>query len=265
MMKNNDWLSNINDMVNDFAKKHSHTYNKNKRELSASFEIGCFHALLKYYEGMGFVLEVENLTKGTEFRYLTSPSGNPANFSYVVASIGNTEYEIRQQLKIYSDLDEQISFAPDLAVVKRNIEIEEVRDPDFANGKRKFFRVSSRDVIAAHECKSLPPFPELMVSFVGMYITAHTWHLDDNPSVKPDIKGLHLAPTMFVGGSAKAMHLKMIRAMEKVYPINIIVGMHEGTWNLYANNRKLNKLCVEGDSEALKSVNPIINFLDPVK
>jgi hypothetical protein len=84
---------------------------------------------------MGFILEVENLTKDCEFAYLTSPAGNPANFSYVIASINNVEYEIRQQLKIYSDLDEQISFAPDLAVVKKNIEIEEVRDPDFANGK----------------------------------------------------------------------------------------------------------------------------------
>jgi hypothetical protein len=130
--------------------------------------------------------------------------------------------------------------------------------------KRRFFRVSSKDVIAAHECKLLLPFPELMVSFIGMYITAHTWHLDDNPTVKPDTEGLHLAPTMFVGGSAKAMHLKMVKAIEKVYPINIIVGMHERTWNLYSNSRKLNKLDVEGDSEALKLITPSINFLDPV-
>lgn len=257
-MINDNWLANVEKMVDDFSKKHSHTYSKKKRELSASFEIGCFHCLLNYYEMMGFDLFIEGLTNEKEFKYLTSPSGNPDNFSFVVAKLGNSEYEIRQQLKIYSDIDDMISFSPDLSVVRRNINIEKIRDNDYANGKRSFYRVSNRDVISAHECKSLPPFPELLVSFIGMYITAHTWHSDKESIVKHDnINGFHLAPTMFVGGCAKAMHLKMIRAMERAYPINIVVGMHEGTWNLYAEDRKLNKLAVVGDD-----INPLkFNFI----
>ena len=89
--------------------------------------------------------------------------------------------------------------------------IEQIRDKDYAKGKRSFYRVSNKEVIAAHECKSLPPFPELMVSFIGMYIIAHNWQSDDESEILPDnSKGLHLAPTMFVGGHAKAMHLRMI-------------------------------------------------------
>ncbi len=246
-MANDAWLESVETMVERFSKKHSHTYTKKKRELSASFEIGCFHTLLGYYRKKGFILSVNNLTKDNEFRYLTTPSGNPANFSYVVVRVGSVEYEIRQQLKIYSHLDDQIAFSPDLAVVKRNTTIEEKKDPDYANGKRPFYRVSNCDVIAAHECKSLPPFPELMVSFIGMYITAHTWHSINSDICHDNETGLHLAPTLFVGGHAKGLHLKMIRAIENTYPINIVVGLHSGTWDLESHDRILNKLKVDCD------------------
>ena len=104
MKTSSEWLSDVENMVTRFVDDHSLVYNKKQRELSASFEIGCFHALLDYYEQMQFDISVENLTSDGEFRYLTSPSGNPNNFSFVVASLGERAYEIRQQLKIYSEL-----------------------------------------------------------------------------------------------------------------------------------------------------------------
>ena len=264
MKTSSEWLSDVENMVTRFVDDHSLVYSKKQRELSASFEIGCFHALLDYYEQMQFDISVENLTSDGEFRYLTSPSGNPNNFSFVVASLGERAYEIRQQLKIYSELDEFISFAPDLSVVKRNTHIEKVKDEDYAKGKRSFYRVSSKDVIAAHECKSLPPFPELMVSFIGMFVTAHSWHTDQTCGVTKDDTGLHLAPTLFVGGSAQAMHLKMIAAIQKVHPLNIVVGMHQGNWDLYGPHKKLNRLDVVGDREALTLAKPLSDFLTPV-
>ena len=263
MKKSSAWLSDVERMVSQFATDFSTIYSKKKRELSASFEIGCFHALLDYYQQMKFDISVENLTKDGEFRYLTSPSGNPNNFSYIEASLGSQAYEIRQQLKIYSELDEHISFAPDLSVVKKNTEIEEVKDEDYAKGKRAFYRVSSKDVIAAHECKSLPPFPELMVSFIGMFVTAHSWPNDEACGVSLDEAGMHLAPTMFVGGSAQAMHLKMIKAIQKAHPVNIVVGMHRGSWDLYGPHKKLNRLSVKGDKEALDATKPVFDFTDP--
>lgn len=85
-------------------------------------------------------------------------------------------------------------------------------------------------MVAAHECKSMNPFPELMVSFIGMLVTAHKWYPNGKPVVRPE-KG-HLAPTLFVGGSARAFYNKMIAAMQSAYNLNIVVGMHAGTWNL---------------------------------
>ncbi len=240
--QHDEWVKSVEEKAKEFAKKYALTYNKKKRELSASFEIGCFHALLNYYHGVGYTVSVENLVQG-EYRYLTTPNGNPDNFSYIILSGSDGVFELRQQVRIYSHLDGDIAFAPDLVVLFRGSEIAAIRDEDYASGKRPFYTVSSKSVVAVHECKSMVPFPELLVSFIGMFVTAHGWYRNTGDDVSPlSDTGLHLAPTMFVGGTARAMHLKMIRAIERTYPVNIVVGLHQGTWNLYSNNRKLNKL-----------------------
>lgn len=248
MSSNNDdeWVKGVERQAKKFAEKHSATYNKKKRELSASFEIGCFHALLNYYKGVGYSISVENLVDG-EYRYLTTPNGNPDNFSYISLSGKDGYFELRQQVRIHSHLDGDIAFAPDIVILFKGSEISTIRDEDYASGKRPFYTVSSKSVVAVHECKSMVPFPELLVSFIGMFVTAHEWYRDTDDDNSPRSEsGLHLAPTMFVGGTARAMHLKMIRAIERTYPVNIVVGLHQGTWNLYSNNRKLNKLNMEG-------------------
>lgn len=253
--KHDDWVKGVEKRAKDFAKKHSATYNKKKRELSASFEIGCFHALLNYYRGVGYNISVQNLVDG-EYRYLTTPNGNPDNFSYILLSGNDGFFELRQQVRIFSHLDGDIAFAPDIVVLFKGSEISAIKDDDYASGKRPFYTVSSKSVVAVHECKSMVPFPELLVSFIGMFVTAHGWYRDSDDDDSPlSESGLHLAPTMFVGGTARAMHLKMIRAIERTYPVNIVVGLHQGTWNLYSDNRKLNKLTME----ALSPLNP-----DPV-
>jgi hypothetical protein len=243
-MKNstNDWLTTTEKIITDFSKKHTTTYNKKKREISASFEIGCFHALLRFYESQGFSLHIENLVNN-EYRYLTTPNGNPSNFSYISARGIDGNYEIRQQVRIKSHLDSDIAFSPDIVVLNKNTLISKSKDIDYASGKRPFYSVCSEDVIAAHECKSMIPFPELLVSFIGMFIIAHQWasHLNDGESPLHQ-DGVHLAPTMFVGGAASALHLRMITSLQNVYPINIIVGLHQGTWDLTGNHKKINKL-----------------------
>lgn len=236
------WVKKVENSVKRFAKKHAINYNKKKRELSASFEIGCFHALMNYYEGMDYVLTPVNLIDG-KYRYLTTPNGNPANFSFIHMEGSDGGFDIRQQVRIHSHIDKDIAFAPDLVVLMEDTKISSITDKDYASGKRPFYTVSSKSVVSAHECKSMVPFPELLVSFVGMFVTAHEWYQSaPDQIVAPDKKGSHLAPTLFVGGTARALHLRMVAALERAYPINIVVGLHQGTWNLYANNRKLNRL-----------------------
>ena len=228
-----------------FAKKFGATYSKTERQLAAYFEIGCFFSIVEFYEQKGFASSLKNLdSKTNSFRYLTTPSGNPNNFSYVEMASEFEEIEIRQQVRICSHVNAEISFTPDIVVIPKDVSIEGRKDKDYAGGKKKFFSVHSQDVIAAHECKSLPPFPELLVSFIGVLIAAHQWYEDDNYEWQEN-DGLHLAPTLFVGGSARALHLRMIKALMDSYPVNILTGMHDGSWKLINPDAAINTIDIE--------------------
>lgn len=239
------WVTKVSDLMRGFAERHSITYSQTARVVSASFEIGCFHALIKFYS-RNFEICPRNLTAHNEYRYLTSPSGNPANFSYVEMKSVGGDFELRQQVRVRSHLHDDISFTPDLLVVKAGANINAENDADFAGGKRSFYTVRSSSVVAAHECKSMNPFPELLVSFIGMLITAHDWLESPWDRNMLDSEGVHLAPSLFVGGEARALHLRMIAALEKSYPINIVIGLHAGNWSLLGGSRRLNMLAVAG-------------------
>lgn len=233
------WLAGAEKLAAAFVKKHGLVMRLTERQLSAAFEIGSLHALLRFYEAQGYRLEPRNLTKEGEYRYLTSPSGNPANFSWVEASGADGEFEIRQQVRVQSHIDEDIAFTPDIVVLLKGTAVEDSRREEYASGKRPYYRVKSSSVVAAHECKSMNPFPELMVSFIGMLVSAHEWYPDGDRYRHTHDDG-HLGPTLFVGGTARNLHLRMISAMQKAYRMNIICGLHEGTWSLTdAKNRLL--------------------------
>lgn len=231
------WIKEAAKLAKKFASDQRILLSKTDRQLSAAFEVGSLHALLRFYKTQGYELTPTNLTRDGEYKYLTSPSGNPANYSYVLAKGSDGEFEIRQQVRVESYVDEHIAFTPDIVVLVKGAVIDSSKHEDYAGGKRSYFRVSSPWVVAAHECKSMNPFPELLVSFIGMLVTAHEWY-PDGSSVRHTNQEGHLAPTLFVGGTARGLHWRMIAAMHRNYSLNIICGLHEGTWQLTdAKNR----------------------------
>lgn len=247
------WLARATKLAEAFSKKHGVVMRVTDRQLSAAFEIGSLHALLRFYEAQGYQLNPKNLTDEGEYRYLTSPSGNPSNFSWVEATGPDGEFEIRQQVRVQSHIDGDIAFTPDIVVLIKGATIEDSKREEYASGKRPFYRVHSSSVVAAHECKSMNPFPELMVSFIGMLVSAHEWYPNSDKLQHTHDKG-HLGPTLFVGGTARTLHLRMINAMQKAYYMNIICGLHEGTWSLTdAKNRLVLGNVVEASATAVDS------------
>ncbi|MEP6879884.1 MAG: hypothetical protein ABI865_13655 [Nitrosospira sp.] len=244
-----NWLARAETLAKAFAKQHRILLQVTDRQLSAAFEIGSLHALLKFYESQGYRLEPKNLTEKGEYRYLTTPSGNPANFSWVAATGSDGEFEIRQQVRVQSHIDPDIAFTPDIVVLNKGAEISGAKHVEYAGGKRPFYKVNSSSVVAAHECKSMNPFPELMVSFIGMLVSAHEWYPDSGKYLYTNDEG-HLAPTLFVGGTVRALHLRMISAMQRSYRMNIICGLHEGTWRL---TDAMNRLMLAGTEGASAS------------
>ncbi len=237
------WEKDVLTAMRGFAAGYKSVYVKKDRVLSAYFEIGCFLALVRFYEGIGFSGDVKNPDpEDNSYKYLTTPAGNPSNFSYMLMSKEGESIEVRQQVRIVSHVGEDIAFTPDIVVLPAETEIARKTDPDYAGGKRGFFHVTSDQVIAAHECKSLPPFPELLISFIGTIIAAHDWINNDAVSCPLNEDGDHLAPSLFVGGTARSLHLRMIKGLKKAYPMNIVVGMHSGTWNLLGGSADVRRM-----------------------
>jgi hypothetical protein len=50
MPKPDPWIQNVEVKIRAFAGRHSLVYRKTAREVSAAFEIGCFHALTEFYD-----------------------------------------------------------------------------------------------------------------------------------------------------------------------------------------------------------------------
>lgn len=236
------WAGEVLAAMENFAERYSLIYSKKKRELEAYFEIGCFLALVRFYEDSGCSAVAENLADEGEYRYLTTPAGNPANFSFVMLTSKDEAFQIRQQVRIQSHLNPNIAFTPDLVVIPSSVSLSSRRDDDYYSGRREFFFVTSEGVISAHECKSLDPFPELLVSFIGMLMVGHSWASAGNLSTLLGKNHLHLAPTLFVGGTARNLHIRMLNGLMQVYPMNVISGMHYGTWDLTRNDGHLNRI-----------------------
>jgi hypothetical protein len=236
------WIADVEAKIDGFAKDHAKAYSKKRREQSAIFEIGCFLALVDDYLNQRFSISPKNLDEDGGFRYLTSPSGNPKNFSFVTVEKGGDKFDLRQQIRIRSHLDPDVIFTPDLVVVEHGASIEQKIDRDFAGGKRGMFAVAAKSVLAVHECKSLPGFPELYVSFLGMLLTVHFPFAATEGQSRP-AKG-HLASTLFVGGESSALHIRMILALQRIYPLNIITGLHKGGWVLTKRKKPVNRSAI---------------------
>lgn len=227
------WVDQVTTMMEEFASNYGVVYSQKERVISAYFEIGCLLALKDFYESNGFIGVIMNQDKSDgSYRYLTTPSGNPVNFSYLLMTKGETKIEIRQNVRILSHIGDDIAFTPDIIVLPENTEVRGTTNLEYACGKKRFFHVRSDEVIAAHECKSLSPFPELLVSFIGFLFTAHAWMKTSKYQKIIKAPGDHLAPYLFVGGCARPIHLSMIKGLKNAFPINIVVGMHMGTWDL---------------------------------
>jgi hypothetical protein len=254
-MTSNTWLDSAKNLIDSFAQTHQVVVRSSERAVSAAFEIGCLHSLLKFYEAQGFSSSAVNLGPGKEYRYLTTPAGNPANFSYIRLVKRRSRFELRQQVRIQSSQNRHVRFTPDLVVIRTRARISGRRSSTYASGRRRFYYVTADQVVAAHECKSTNPFPELLVSFVGMFQLAHAWvHIPGH--VERSTRGDHLAPTLFVGGSLSPFHEPMVKALQRMYLINIVTGLHAGTWNI---GRSKNRLRLRRDAN--RSTRPKSNLV----
>lgn len=235
------WVAAVEARSAEFVERFGKVCSISDKALSGIFEVGCFLTIVGDYERQGLVVEARNLVEDG-FRYLTTPNGNPANFSHLKLVGEGASWEIRQQVRVCSHWHDDVNFTPDIVVVDEDAEIRTEKDQDYAAGKRRFFRVNASSVVAAHECKSMTGFPELYVSFVGMFLMGHAWYGDPvSKSVARQSRG-HLAPSLFVGSEASNLHRRMMTALESQFPINLLSGLYRGAWALERKAGQVNRI-----------------------
>lgn len=223
--------------MSSFARRFKSSYTLTKRQDSAMFEIGCFLALDDFYRDRGFEVEPQHLVEG-EFKYLTTPAGNPNNYSWLRlrSPSGRKVFELRQQVRVSSEVDPDIAFTPDIVVLKSGEQISGRTDPDYASGRKRFFTANSSRVIAVHECKATSPSPELLVSFIGMCVAAGlipSRRRRPRPQTKTKPKTeIHLKSTLFIARTASRLHIRMIRALEQAYGVHVLSGLSSWGWDL---------------------------------
>src|SRR5574340_347123 len=101
-------FKNINELIRDvesyLRKSRSSIYNNSKR-ISDFFEMACYNNIVRFYENIGYDVDIKNLVKN-RFYYKCTTAGNPANYSFfeIKRSLGGKEYkfEIRHNINIQS-------------------------------------------------------------------------------------------------------------------------------------------------------------------
>lgn len=124
------WIKDIELDVEKFATEHRVVLGTFSKLPSALFEIGALHLIARFYAGRrGTKVTPENLQEDG-YKYLTTPSGNPKNFSYIKVQHAGGNFEIRQQVRVRNWHSPEIMFTPDMVVIPEGAEIGDVRTPD---------------------------------------------------------------------------------------------------------------------------------------
>jgi len=159
----------INQMLNiiqQFLDKYRNTINVigtlgriRSRPQSAVYECYSLSELTLQLKGAGWKVIVQNIQNG-EFRFKTSPSGDPNNFSFIVIDRNDVVLEVRQQVKIFGRWG---IYTPDICITYPNALV---------------FRNSLDDESLENfiECKHMEPYPMSCAFFVGVLYVLNRWN-----------------------------------------------------------------------------------------
>lgn len=204
-----------------FANRYKASFKEHSNRISDYFEMSCYHMVIRYYETLGYHLEVCNLVGGA-FRFKCSPTGHINNFSYFKASKNEStgqavEFYIFHNATVQSSFDDEIFTTPDIVVSR-------VADPSFTtdyylSSKLRLSYIDRGNLITFCEAKHYNPFPELMISFIGTVNELKPRCLDDGEECPQADE--HLAPSLMMSGAFSKQASRIRDSYEKRYFVNL--------------------------------------------
>lgn len=202
-----------------FANKFKMTLAEHSKRISDYFEISCYHMIIRYYENIGYKLDVQNL-QGGKFKYKCSPIGLLKNFSYFKATKVFTEKQedtvyLYHNATVQSAFDDKVFTTPDIVVSKTNFPEETT---DYYLTKKRLSYISKEDLVTFCEAKNLLPFPELMIGFIGTVYELKPSCINGtihNP------KSEHIAPSLMMSGTFNKPTKRIRESLEQRYYVNL--------------------------------------------
>ncbi len=166
----------------------------------AIYECYSLSELALQLKGAGWNVTVRNIQNGV-FRFKTTPSGNPNNFSYLVIDKNETTLEVRQQVRIWGIWG---CYTPDISII--------LPSSTFRNST-----LSVKYLENFVECKHMEPYPMSCASFVGMLYVLNRWNRSNR-------KANRKFPAMiFYSNFGRSIN------------VNNIIARFNGNMNNYAN------------------------------
>lgn len=199
-----------------FANKYKTIISEHSRRISDYFEMSCYNMMVRYYEHRGYKAMVENEIAG-RFRIKCSPSGLIENFSYMKLVKDNAIYYLYHNASVQSAHDTEVFTTPDIVVSK---DVKPTMTTNYYKTKKKFSYLHNSDMITFCEAKHQPPFPELMINFIGIV-----------NELKPDClktEGIlgeetdHIAPSLMMSGIFSKPTEKIAKSLERRYYVNML-------------------------------------------
>ncbi len=182
--------------LKNFFSSEKARLNSFGRMVNQTFEAYTFASTIKWYEKCGWKVSITSpIVKGKKvFRMKFSTRGAPENYSYASCRKGNTECQIRHQLRVATKSHREKNKYPaniccDIAVLN-NVDIKNYLSDQ---------AIPNDELISFGEVKHMSAFAELIAGFLGVVHELQPKRLR-KIRVKTWVKNDHIAPFLNVSG-----------------------------------------------------------------
>lgn len=236
-----------------FANQHKTVMSHHANRISDFFEMSCYNLIAKYYENIGYTLEVQNLIKGA-FRYKCSPTGKIENFSYFKGMKDKGDgtediFYLYHNVPIQSAQDDEIFTTPDIVITRTNT--PQTKD-NYYDSKLTLSYLSKENLITFCEAKHLVPFPELIFNFIGV-VNELTPQCLLNKASTNDCE--HIAPSLMMSGVMNKPTKRIKQSLEKRYFVNVFDDLLDNlALQIFAKHNKhmITTLATKGENDDLE-------------
>jgi len=218
--------------ISDFLSKHDTILSNYRSRLSGFYEMMMYNEVVRSYEELGFQAKPQGVKDGI-FKYKLVSSGYVKNFSYFELSYKNNSFWIIHNLKVEAKGYKNSYITPDISIVIP----DKIQRAVISRKKQDY--IENSNLVTFFECKLMPPFPELLASFVGLTYCIKPNFLTQYKNTDYLKKGKHVNPSLLCAGNG-SMHANIFKneILEK-HSVNICINLSYKTLRMMIKKSEL--------------------------